>query len=195
MDSEKITVDGYIHQLRHLMAECPTRDFIRDYRNVERFIVFCKQCDRYNANWSCPPFDFDTDEYMSGYEKIYVFGTKIVLDERLTELNMNAVQSKDISYKIIKRVRTKLDARLLEQERKYKGKAFFAGTCIKCPFGECTRPLSKSCIYPREIRYSLESFGFDIGKITSELLHTKLKWGKNGKLPEYFVLVSGIFIE
>ena len=37
------------------------------------------------------------------------------------------------------------------------------------------------------------SFGFDIAKTLSELFNIELLWGKDGKLPEYLVLVSGFF--
>ena len=43
------------------------------------------------------------------------------------------------------------------------------------------------------VRPSLEAFGFDIGAISSELLHNELKWSRDGQFPEYFTLVSALF--
>lgn len=37
------------------------------------------------------------------------------------------------------------------------------------------------------------AFGFDIAKTLAELFNIELLWGKDGKLPEYLVLVSGFF--
>ena len=46
---------------------------------------------------------------------------------------------------------------------------------------------------PGPVRPSLEAFGFDIGAISSELLHNELKWSRDGQFPEYFTLVSALF--
>lgn len=43
------------------------------------------------------------------------------------------------------------------------------------------------------VRPSLEACGFDIGKTTAELFGIDLKWGTDGKLPEYLTLVCGFF--
>ena len=38
-----------------------------------------------------------------------------------------------------------------------------------------------------------EAFGFDMTRTLSELFGIELLWGKNGILPEYLVIVSGLF--
>ena len=42
------------------------------------------------------------------------------------------------------------------------------------------------------MRYSIEALGGDVSKTAADLLDLELKWGKNGELPEYFVLVGGM---
>ena len=69
----------------------------------------------------------------------------------------------------------------------------YVGTCLHCPEGTCTRPDGKSCRHPELVRPSLEACGFDIGKTTAELFGIYLKWGTDGKLPEYLTLVCGFF--
>lgn len=49
------------------------------------------------------------------------------------------------------------------------------------------------CLHPDKVRPSLEAFGFDIGRTLSELFGIRLLWGKDGILPEYLMLVSGLF--
>lgn len=44
-----------------------------------------------------------------------------------------------------------------------------------------------------EKRPSLEAFGFDVEKTSKELLGVEIKWGKDGCLPPYLMLVCGIF--
>lgn len=59
--------------------------------------------------------------------------------------------------------------------------------------GSCTRPEGLPCRHPDRVRPSLEACGFDIGRTTSELFGIELKWGAEGKLPEYLTLVCGLF--
>ncbi len=87
-----------------------------------------------------------------------------------------------------------LDPRLLNMETLlFDSRAFFAGTCYICPAEKCERIFGRPCIAPGRMRSTLEAFGFDIEKTTSQLLGMEMKWGKNGVLPEYLILVSGFF--
>ena len=86
------------------------------------------------------------------------------------------------------------EARLLEMERLYGGRSFaYVGTCLYCPDGSCTRPAGKPCRHPDKVRPSLEACGFDIARTTSELFGIDLKWGSEGRIPEYLTLVCGFF--
>jgi predicted metal-binding protein len=107
---------------------------------------------------------------------------------------MGEQQCKDATYSILGEVRRNLDDRLLALEQQYPdSRAFFAGSCRLCKREECTRIIGEPCLYPNKIRPSLESFGFDISKISLQLLNTELKWGTKERLPEYYHLVSGLF--
>lgn len=169
-------------------------DYIRHYRDTEKFIGYCKECGRYNTCWACPPFDFDTEEYISSYKTAYIIGTKIIIDADVIRENTGWERCTKISYQMIEEVRLVLDNKLLELEVVFPGsKAFFAGTCHICPAEKCTKIKGEPCIAPDRIRPSLESFGFDITKTSAELLEIEMKWSHNGILPEYFTLVSGFF--
>jgi predicted metal-binding protein len=182
------------YDLHHVTAAMRLVDYLKDYRDAARFIEYCKVCNRYNACWSCPPFVFDTGEYLSPYEIAYIIGTKIVLHEDTIRENRGLEECKKAAYGILKRVRTGLDRKLLALEQQYPGsRAFFAGICHVCPASACTRIEGNPCIAPERVRPSLESFGFDIGKTSTDLLHIELKWSRDGILPEYLTLVSGFF--
>ena len=181
-------------EISHVLAEIGTQEFIHAFCDPDKFIVFCKQCNKYNACWSCPPYNFDTFSYLNRYEKAHVIGTKIILDEYIRNSLKDSEGQKEYGRQVIKEVRAGLDEWLLNLEERYpQSMAFFAGTCHRCPEGQCTRINNLPCIYPDKIRHSLESFGFDIGKTAKELLKIDLKWSNDGKLPEYFTLVSGFF--
>ena len=48
-------------------------------------------------------------------------------------------------------------------------------------------------VTPHLVRPSLEAYGFDVALITQELFGIKLRWGKDGLLPEYLVIVCALF--
>lgn len=183
-----------MYLINNFVSNISATDYITNYRDVSKFIVFCKQCNKYNNCWACPPYDFDMDGYLSGYESVYIIGTKISLSENVRLKCVEAEISRRTGAGIIADVRHELDKQLLKLESKYPdSKAFFAGTCHLCPDNDCTRIKGQLCRYPDKIRHSLESFGFDIAKTTTDLLHIELKWSNNGLLPEYLTLVSGFF--
>lgn len=183
-----------MYKVSHSIATIKLSDYIKNYRDVGQFIVYCKKCNRYNTCWSCPPFEFNEDEYISSYKTVYVIGTKIILDKGLIKNNTGREACTKISYNIIAEVRPELDESLLKLEEQYpESRAFFAGTCHICQPENCTRIKGEPCIAPEKIRPSLEAFGFDIGKTSLDLLNIEMKWSVNGNLPEYFTLVSGLF--
>lgn len=183
-----------MYSVNNYIISISAKEYISKYRDVSRFIVFCKECTKYNSCWACPPYDFDTEEYISGYDKAYIIGTKIQLSEKARSGCKNAHDSRLLGTEVIAEVRADLDRKLLEMELDIpNSRAFFAGTCHVCGAEDCTRIENKPCRYPEKIRHSLESFGFDIGKTTEELLGIKLQWSSDGLMPEYITLVSGLF--
>ena len=190
----KITTGGSEYMFSHFSVNIGVEELIHSYRDAEKFIVYCKECKRYNTCWACPPFDFNTDECLTSYQTAYIIGTKIILNKEAIDNYQGWDKCTKISYEIIKKVRKRLDNTLLKLEKQYpESKAFFAGTCHLCPLEKCTRIIGKPCILPERIRPSLEAFGFDVSKISSELLNIEMKWSRNGILPEYFTMVSGFF--
>lgn len=182
-----------MYRIVHSVAEVKLRDYIDNYRDVNQFIVYCKQCNRYNSCWACPPFNFSTDELLSFYDIAYIIGTKIILNNEIIRNNTDWEMCTKISYEVIEKVRLDLDKKLLALEKQNpQSKAFFAGTCHICQSENCTRIQGKPCIAPEKVRPSLESFGFDVSKTSLELLNIEMKWSQNGILPKYFTLVSGL---
>lgn len=184
-----------MYNVSHLIAKINLNDYLANYRDADRFMGYCKKCGKYNACWACPPFDFDTEAYISSYEKAYIIGTKIVIDTDLIEKNTGWERCTEVTYRMIEEVRSNLDKKLLELETMFpESRAFFAGTCHVCPADKCTRKTGKPCVAPHNVRPALEAFGFDISKTSAQLLNIELKWSKNGILPEYLTLISGFFI-
>lgn len=168
-------------------TELAAADYVARFRDAERFGACCRACPRYGRQWACPPFGFDVEEYLAAYPTALLIATKIVPATTRTD---DAVGT---GGRMLREARRRLDARLLDMERRFGGRAFFAGSCHLCPEDDCTRPQDKPCRHADRIRPSLEACGLDIGRTTAELLGIELKWGTEGCLPEYFTLVSGFF--
>jgi predicted metal-binding protein len=183
-----------MYRTSNIVAVISLEDYIRDYRNADKFAVYCKECSRYRTCWACPPFDFDIGIELSRYKTAWIIGTKIDIDDSVIETHKGWDLCTPVTYRIIEEVRRTLDAKLLNLEKEHAGsRTFFAGTCHLCPPDKCARIKEKPCIFPDRVRPSLESFGFDLGKTSLELLKLEMKWSRDGILPPYFVLVSGLF--
>ena len=176
------------------VASLEVPQYLKQFRDVEKFIVFCRQCGRYGTCWACPPYEFDTEAYLSGYRTAWVIGTKVIAGDAVREECTRTGNTVEVGRELLRLVRQGIDARLLAMEKKYPGsRAFFAGTCMLCPEDGCTRAEGLPCLHPDKVRPSLEAFGLDMGRTASELLGIEMKWSQHGELPEYFTLVSGFF--
>ena len=161
--------------IENFTANISVDEYISRFRDEKRFVEFCKQCPNYGNSWGCPPFDFDTGEFLRQYEYAHLMATN-----RTQEL--------------IKPERLRIERELLEMEHRYGGRAFaYVGKCLYCPDSECARKCNRPCLHPDKVRPSLEAFGFDMTRTLSELFGIELLWGKDGILPEYLVIVSGLF--
>lgn len=170
----------------YFTATLPAADYIARFRDAERIAGYCRDCRNYGGSWACPPFDFEAEERLSEYETALIVAAKIVPSEPAVPLSE--------ATRLLRPERQRVERLLLEMEKTYGGRSFaYAGTCLYCPEGTCTRLEKLPCRHPELVRPSLEAFGFDVGKTTSELLGIELKWGANGCLPEYLTLVSGFF--
>jgi predicted metal-binding protein len=161
-------------------------EYIRKYSNSECFIKYCKECRNYGKVWACPPFSHDTMAELRQYSNVFLVATKII------------PAGKQIPFSEIKHFfrpeRMRLEKKLLEMEQQYGGRAFaYAGSCLYCPEGTCSRLDNQPCRHPELVRPSLESYGFDLGRTASELFGFPLLWSSDGYIPQYLTLICGLF--
>lgn len=134
-----------------------------------------------------PPFGFDVDEYLAGYASALLVATKIVPETRGIPIS---------------------ESRTADPPRTAAPRSAPArnGTALRRPIvrlrrnvpplprGELHTPRGKTLPPPRQgSGPSLEPCGFDIARTTSELFGIDLKWGSEGRIPEYLTLVCGFF--
>ncbi len=167
-------------------TELSADEYVRRFRDIDRFAEYCRQCHNYGRSWACPPFGHDIDGELHRYRKVKLFATKITPADRNIPLSDSRV--------LIRPERERLEKHLLDMEAVTGGRAFtFVGNCLYCPEGTCTRQSGLPCRHPDKVRPSLEAYGFDVGLTLSELFGIKLLWSEDGYIPEYLTLVGGLF--
>ncbi|SDF71740.1 hypothetical protein SPACI_046700 [Sporomusa acidovorans DSM 3132] len=168
----------------------PIPEFIKKYQDQDKFMAFCRECHNYQTRWSCPPLQFDANQFLLPFRYIYLIGVQVIYDPETIKAADTADKVKEITRCTLREVKDKLSETVLALERKIPGSVGLAsGGCHLCE--RCSRFDELPCRYPETMRYSLDSFGFDLTAITSELLHIDLKWAKHS-LPEYYTLVHAL---
>ena len=169
-------------------AETDAKAYIEGFRRVSYFKKLCQQCKNYGHRYGCPPFHDDVLAAVNDYQKVRIYGVKIIPKDKSLPLDTaNQLMEPEIS---------KLNKELLEEEKALDGLGLgFVGTCPYCGNTPCARLEGMPCRHPDKVRPSLEAFGFDVDKTAKELLGIEIKWSQDGLIPEYLMLVYGIFYQ
>ena len=172
------------YRTEQLTATISADEYIRSFRDPEKFLELCRECPNYGRSWGCPPFGFDQEKYMRQWENVRLVAVKIIPDQ--PGLPLGSAQD------FIRPERVRIERMQLAWERQMDGRSFaYVGKCLYCD--SCTRPEGQPCRHPELVRPSLEAFGFDITKTLDRLFGIDLLWGADGCLPPYLTLVSAFF--
>ena len=173
-------------------ATMAAEEFVRRYRDVERFDALCAQCPSYGKMWCCPPFAFNPATVSDGFKTVTLMATTIEFDQTVYEACQGAREkSRKVSREAMEDVWSGLLPELLERERQCPGSRAFTFRCSLCPEG-CTRPEGKPCRHPDRMRQSLEAVGFDVSTAARDLLGVNLEWSSDGSLPRYISIVTAL---
>ena len=168
----------------------PMTEFRERYQDRERFIEYCRECPRYDTVWSCPPLDFDADEYLERFAWVNVVGAKVVLNPRVIEEADTDEKVRTVGWEIVSAVKLELEEKMRQLEGTVPGSvSLSSGGCNLCK--ECSRKEGRPCRRPEKMRYSLDAFGFDLSAITKDMLGIEILWCRD-RLPEYFTLIHGL---
>lgn len=175
-------------------AEISVPEFIEKFVDVDTFLEACKACANYGKVWSCPPYDFDVIEYWNRYKTFRVVASKIAFDEETTSKTYTQSEIETILTDVLFSEKERLSDELYALEKEFPGSiSLSAGCCQRCKNG-CQKALGHPCIAPEKLRYSIESLGGNVGLTIEKLIGIKLEWIEEGRLPNHFVLVSGLLI-
>lgn len=168
-----------------LTREIPVKTLMERYRDAERFIAYCRQCECYGRQWSCPPFTCDVTAQLSRFTTATIIATII---------NIPPDTPIGQASEILLPERRRIENWLLNSEQQLDGRAFTTiGRCTLCHPDTCTRITGHPCRHPDRVRPSLEAVGFDISAILSDLFGLTLQWGADGLCPPRLILVTALF--
>lgn len=170
--------------------DLPLKDFISRYQNIEKYLAYCRECPNYNSVWSCPELAFPVADFLGKYSHICLVAVKIDLAKETIDSADTPEKIKQITKDILWKEKGILSKKLLTAEKHFPGStSLTAGGCTLCAV--CSRKNGQPCRQPGKMRYSLDSFGFDLSAITHDLLGYDIQWC-HGRLPDYYTLVHAL---
>ena len=178
-------------EVEQLTADLDMDMFYERYVDKEKFQKICEDCEQYNKNWSCPPFDFDSDDIWKSYRKIKIIAFKYVFSEDLLNETFSKPQL-DVFLKKLERTKIKLMNIIYKMEDD-DSLALFIGNCNLC--ARCTREFGMPCKMPFKLRYSIESLGGDVDSLCKDVFGDEILYAENGKLPEYMYFVGALLYD
>lgn len=182
-----------MHHITHHVATIDAARYVEQYRNVPRFLAFCKQCNNYGRMWCCPPFDDDVERLTDGYEQVTVWGTVITFDQATRQACHSDAQRRQLSSQAIDDAWRQMLPFLHAQEAAHPGSRLFVGLCHYCRPCQCSRVDGKPCRHPELMRPSLEAVGFDVSATARDVLGIELQWSTDGRLPQRITLITALF--
>ncbi|SCI14078.1 Predicted metal-binding protein [uncultured Clostridium sp.] len=148
------------------------------YMNYEYFSSLCKKsCPNYNNNWCCPPNSPKFSDYANNFKYSLVLELKYNLNE-------------DSISEIHPKLRNLLAPLLINLENEFNGLYTDSGNCKLCKTCSCSK--DKPCSNPSLIRYSMESMGIDLDKLSDNYFNTHLLWNNNSDEAEYCIAIASL---
>ena len=166
-----------------LQAEAPADVLRSELRDIPRFLSLCLQCPGHNASWLCPPVEAALSARIDAASKAIIAGIKITPSSLCTLTGQQIMQQ----------ARIPLEQHLLQLEAEHGGLACgLSGRCTYCD-EPCARISAQPCRHPQLARPSLEAHGFNVSAIAERYLGLPILWQKDGRHPDYYILVGAVF--
>ena len=174
---------AFQYHIGEMTAETTAAEFAAKFVHVEKFLPACRQCHNYNTRWTCPPFDFDPMTVWRAYTGLRLYARVLYANgpDQPLEDALTALKEEKCLYR----------EKLYQWERAVPGsQMLLAGTCDLCQV--CEKAQGRPCRQPEHLRYSIEALGGDVEGCLQRYFHMPVLWGRDGKAPDYFVLVGGL---
>lgn len=168
-------------------------DQLFKFYDFETIKSYCKSCPNYCKIWTCPQLEFDPQLFLKQFNYAYIISAKVYSEDLNVQIKSfieNEKNASEITNYIYEKGRSVFDEKMFSLEDIYEGSiSLMAGRCLLCD--QCERIYNRPCKKPDKLRYSLESLGIEVSKVTETFLNEKILWS-NDTLPEYTLLVSAL---
>lgn len=181
MKNIKFEKNGKIFDLKAIVYQ--NKDLIK-YMNRDYFLNLCKTgCPNYNTNWSCPPNSPRFDEFSADYT-----------NSLLVQVTSEVKEGEEFMEAYLENRKT-LEDLLSKMQIDFECIKTACGSCDLCE--RCAFLDNKNCYHPEKMRYSMESMGLDLQKISEEIFGHKLIWNNKSNICTSIgsILFNGIFLE
>lgn len=168
-----------MYDIQKYQRDISVKEYIREYVNVAEFIEYCKECPNYNAVWSCPPYDFEPEDFWNQFSELHIIARKIIFEE-----GTGPKEGK----RIMEEVKAGMSEELYDMEKFFPGSVSLSAGAQHVQRRRLQQTSGRALQAPGDMRYSIESIGGNVGLTVSKLMGIELEWVQEGKLPSYFVL-------
>lgn len=178
-----------MYQIQSITRDLPL-SAVAPYYDREHFLAMCRECPSYGTVWSCPPYTFKPEELLAGFDRVQIFGSKIIFAPATLKAYAEKAAAMELAKTAMVKAKRQADFAALEQEKTKPGSlALYGGGCRLCR--NCSRIWQHPCRHTDLMRPSLESLGYNVGAISEKILDTPLLWFSN-HLPVYMMLVTAL---
>lgn len=190
MVSEYVDCEG-VYTTKKYTTTMDLKSFMKEYVDIPKMERFCSLCRNYGTSWECPPHTNDILAYWNQFENIKIIAVKLDYTKEFTSKSYNHNQLNYIIKNTLYKERSILKEELKQLEEELNGQYLYAGRCDMCR--KCAKISDEQCRFPELMRYSVESIGSNIQKLTPDIFDFSLKWvEKDMKIPEYLVNVCAV---
>ena len=159
-----LNIKKYGYNIKVKTAICKN-SILKNYMDFDYFTGLCKNgCSNYNSNHTCPPNSPKFIDYTKDYEYSLIV---------LMYTEMNKYDSIENVHKLLRKVLSEL---LIPLEKEFNGLLTEGGRCLYCK--ECTYIKNLPCRYPTKMRFSMESMGIDLNRVSKDILNHTIRWNK-----------------
>lgn len=158
---------------------CSVDDLIQSSWDLETVSGYCRSCEFYQRNFSCPPQQFDILQYLKPFNRVLLVAHELALDPaRPMSLAEHFYSRKQC-----------IDQRLMQLEKQYpQNLVLLPGQCQNCQPSCGTSGLA-GCAQPELKRYSLESLGFNVATLLNTYFDKELTFTEDRVILVYAILL------
>lgn len=166
-----------------------TEEFYNRFSNFSLVQGYCKECPRYDTNYSCSPLDIDIKNFILDFEYVDIYVTQLFFKKEDYSKDYKEDELKKVLAESYFKEKDKIVKKIKNEEKNYIKAESITGPCNEC--NEKCKEIYDKCIHPEIRRFSLASLGIDSQKILKELFDIELLL-INGKLPKYLNNITSI---